>query len=81
MTEQETRRVNSVNSFKTVFEALKHMSKDRKYFKVMLQDYKKKKCCFDCFSITKANLAVSKCRFVFFPLITLEIFVELSIKT
>lgn len=28
----------------------------------------KNKCCFDCFSITKANLAVSKCRFVFFPL-------------
>lgn len=50
---------------KTDFEALKHMSKDRKYFKDTLWDYKKN-CCFGCFPIPKADLIVLKCRFVFF---------------
>lgn len=67
------------NTVKTDFEALKHMSKDRKYFKDTLQDYKK--MLFGCFPITKADLMVSEGRFVFFLLITLEMFVELFIKT
>lgn len=69
------------NTFKTDFEALKHVcSCIFKVFSVyfrIIGRYWPQKCCLDHFSVTKANLAISKGMPVFILLITLQMFVEL----
>lgn len=73
------------NTFKTDFEALKHVCSCTEntlkiHFRIIGR-YWPKKCCLDHFSVTKANWAISKDMPVFILLITLQMFVELSIKT